>query len=490
MGRFSKEALKSYLLMLLVATSIIQVGILWNNDDHGFPFNIFTTFFAADETSMANSDSEARDIIFAPYRIVASNGSEHSHWMVDKDSDQYGELWSDAKLYLKEILKQKQPQAVSAGEWGKLAEKKAFIFEFKTGIGIDLAKWFLDSTSSVAAEPSNILKICIYPDGDLNNKNTVYILDGEKVYKYTIPFIKNSLKKDGYDRIISSLEEDGKLRKYSVVGEFDSKGLLFINPDILVSIVGTKSYCYPSINISIPEKISNLNDTSGSGLEDIEGALLGKDQERISYDRSVDNNTVTLKNQDSIYKVYTDGLLEYKYMPETGVSAKGSAAEAFRAAYSFISGIKGRLIPDVDIYLSGIADSTGTDGQSRSYEFTFDYSAENSTVLLDIGAAGKDGRPVKNAITIKANRERVIESRWMVLSFEPAAELILYDIDFVRFYNDFEGTFGKFDETTGRIRAIDTGYSITGSKVSKATPVWITEKTNGTINIMPLKSKD
>lgn len=490
MKRFTREAIKSYLLLILVATSLIQVGILWNNENHGFPFNIFTAFFAFSESGTANSDSEAKEIIFAPHRIVASNGNEHSHWLLEKGSSQYDELWKDAKLYLKEVLKQKQPVMVDPNEWGRLAQKKAFIFEFKSSIDIDLVKWFLDSSNSTVTEPASILKICIYPDGDLNNKNTVYITDGKNVYKYTVPFIRNSLRKDGYDRIIKSLERDETLRKYSVVGEFDSKGLLFINPDVLSSLVGTKLYRYPSINISIPGQIANLDNADGSGLEELENALLGKNQERVSYDRSLDDSTVTLKNRDSIYKVHTNGLLEYKYMPQTNITDKGSVSEAFKTTYSFISGIKGRIIPEGELYLSGIAASVDSDGQSRSHQFTFDYMAENNPVLLDINGVGKSGSTLSHAITIRANSERVIECTWLVVSFKAAPEKILYDIGFDSFYNDYTSDFGKLDETTGRISSMDIGYYITDNKAAKASPVWIAIKTNGAVNILPLRRKD
>ena len=81
MSRVRRERFKSYILALLIVSSIIQVGILWEYQNHGFPISFLMPIFAGSGSNASDISEVSRQEYFVPFRIIVSNGNE-SHWLI------------------------------------------------------------------------------------------------------------------------------------------------------------------------------------------------------------------------------------------------------------------------------------------------------------------------------------------------------------------------------------------------------------------------
>lgn len=466
MCRMYKEKIKSLILVVLLATSIIQVGILWHYQNHGLPIRFFMTIFGSSDLTSSKADDIARDKIFSPYRIVLSNGNE-SHWIVDRNSDLYNKLWDDGKEYLKDILGSKQPQQVLSSEaWGDLVIKKGVTFEFRSDIPLDLLKWFLNIQDVSGDEPAAMYKMIIVADNSTGqNSNTLYIKDNNNVYQYTGFRADSSLTSANFESILKKIDEDrnSNSREYSVIKElYNDKSY---SPDILCVTRLPKTRRYNSINCSIPDKILDQ--------EQIADIVLGNEQN--SYGRYVNNNnTIVFKNLDSIYRIYSYGLLEYRYIPGNDISDKGSISAAFANAYRSINGIMKVLDSEGQIYLSNVRESRET----NSYKFTFDYIIDDTPIFLNFESKGKDGNAIKNGIVVEATAKRVLKIDWMLKDFKYGKEKDNYNLDFV-VNIDNAGAAGILSFP---VKDAGVSYVIETDTAEELEPVWFVQKEDGSIH--------
>jgi regulatory protein YycH of two-component signal transduction system YycFG len=179
---FNKEKVKSIILVILILTSLVQVGILWVYQSHRFPFSFFSTVFGRNSIE-DNTDIEqkARKEVLIPYRIIVSNGN-NVHWLLKENEEIFHILWDEGLEYVKRALSEGGGQIVDFNIWDKLVVSKSFAFEFKKGIKSNLVKWFLNIPIASSAEHSeSIRKIMILPDEDINKNNTLYILTNKNL---------------------------------------------------------------------------------------------------------------------------------------------------------------------------------------------------------------------------------------------------------------------------------------------------------------------
>jgi len=125
------------------------------------------------------------------------------------------------------------------------------------------------------------------------------------------------------------------------------------------------------------EKIRNIQQPNSSqDLDDIAKIVLGEDED--DYIRSIDvyNKTIAFQNLSNMYRIYTDGLLEYKYLHGVNSYEKGSKVEALKRVLDL--SITGRSWCPVWMFiLSGIVEQNGY------YSFTFDYKFNDIAVSFN-----------------------------------------------------------------------------------------------------------
>ncbi|NSW90775.1 MAG: hypothetical protein HPY74_08905 [Firmicutes bacterium] len=480
----SKEKVKSIVLALLILSSIIQVGILWVYQSHRLPFNFFSVVFNRNNMNdTTDIGKKAKNEIFIPYRIIASNGND-AHWLIKEEEDIFYKLWDEGQEYLKRILSSDNVQAVNVNMWDNLVVRKSFLFEFRAGIKTSLVKWFLNIAGTSSEHPESIYKILILPDEDINKNNTVYILSEKNLYKYVFPFQKNDMSVEDYNGIIRQLEADRSLVQYNIIKEIDpeNKFPFKIPPDVLCVVSGPKYRKFTTVTYSFGEKVSDI--------EEVAAIILANEKE--SYDRYIDrNNTLVFKNLNNTYRLYSNGLLEYKYVPGAGDQEKGDIGSAFEKAYIFISRIKNYLMnTEAGLHLVKIKDDN-----PNYYEFIFEYMIDGYPVYISNNIEMKEeveekkGAQFKNAISIKVNSRRIIESNWLLINFDKNRDNREYNVYFEDMLNEISKKYSIQRLSDFAVKNIMVVYMIDSGIGKKIGPVWVVEKPDGGYYNVPMIQK-
>jgi hypothetical protein len=483
-----RERIKTYILLFLVVTSLLQIGILWSYQNHGFPIGFLSAFFVSRGSGIPGIDNITREEYFVPYRIIASNGNE-SHWVIRNGDLNFQNLWNDAKSCLKQILGSKQSPGMTSEDWGDLVTKRGLVFEFKASIRQDLLRWFLDMPEASSENMPGLHKMMI-AQGFENNIN-VFLLDRDKVYRYTLPADaregagvgagagagvgSGAGMGDFYAGLFAGLEknEENKPQAYYVIREMDrsTRKLSSLSPDILC-VTGERKYReYQDISVSVPEKVSDMDQMS---------SVIFRGNERDSYDRYEDSEgTIIFRNLDRIYRIYRDGLLEYKYLPGVDGTDKGSINAAFVRASEFVERVTMSLSPgDAGLYLSNVKENQG------SYEFAFDYMINDIPVYFSPdgkeGAAGAGG----NALVIEANGRRVLSCRWMVRSFKKISGASVYNLGFEEILN---ASNLRYNEVF--IEEMGVSYVVGDGDAERQGPVFAITTSEGASHFVPIRKE-
>jgi hypothetical protein len=409
----SLKNFKNYLLIGLILTSVIQVGILWDFNFHGLPFN-FLKAFKVSSNIVPSNVKKMESELFNPKRIIVSTGAYQSNWVVTKDGDTqeiYKALWNDAEIYIGKLIAGEGIENYSMvdNKWSDIVTSKSISIEFDTPLSQDLVGYFLSSKVKNESGP-DFVKLVISPwENESYNVNTIYLLDSNNhVYKYNIALGKNNLRLEDYDSDIEKLnkmQSQQVIRNYMVFSESKLRMPFTIRPDMLVSAYGNKYDKLNQISVSIPDNFHITQDTKLSDIESRFSSIIGSDGD--SYDIFTDtNSTVILKNLDNLYRLYSNGILEYK---KTGklVNERGSKVQAYKNAMQFIG--KVGLIPsNVQVYLSNVEE--GKD----SYKFTFNYKVSDIPLYFNVNLNNKSTEKVNNAIVIESNSNSTLSCWWVL----------------------------------------------------------------------------
>jgi len=470
MYRINKEKIKSYILIVLILSAIIQLGIIWDYENQVFPINFLVSVFTNHNSIASNSENFIREELFKPVKIVVSDG-EDTYWQIRREDDIYDMLWEDNVKYLKDILKLKPVKVLSHTEIKELIQKKAFTISFGTKIDMNLVEWFMDFYNT-ETHLSGIYQIIISPWDDINmNMNTIYISDGTNIYKYIIPFGVHRMNIGTYQEIIKQLRNNSKYDKdeYSVLGEYIPNA---VNPGILCVVLRKLGYReYAPITLSPPESIS----------DPLEMAVIILGNDKKSYHRSIDiYNTVVFKNMNNLYRVYGDGYLRYDYIGGT-LNEREDILEAFLRALEFIIPIYRQLNINADIYLSGIKKAN-----NGTYEFTFDYIINNIPVVINYPHNNYKSEILKNAIIINAGTKRVLKCNWLIKNFKVNKYTAVYDV----YFDNIASMAPELKPQDFR-EALDiySAYVITGDKTGDISPSWIMVNSSGNKINIPMKLK-
>lgn len=487
MGLVWKERLKIWILITLIITSLMQVGILWNYQNYGFPTDVFSVFSLGMSTSNSLEDYERviRDKYFLPSKIILSAGYDNPRWIVDRQSSDYDELWQEARFYLESAMLSKPVQRLDVDEWGRLMAARSVIFEFSSNISKHLLAWFLDESGVASGAISGVYKMIILPEENLNyNLNTVYLRDESSIYKYIIQFPEGMMDRSSYGVLFSRYEKDENLIQYSLLKE--KYNIDSIGKDVLGVIKGQGYKRYNSIVCNLPEIFKTGDIYDSSDVDKIADAVLGS--EKYGYDRSWDSdNAIEFKTLNNIYRIFNDGLLDYRFLSGAAASDKGSVGDAFLKAAMFLEQMEPiSSNPDVGLSLTKIEET------HAYYRFYFDYTVSGIPVVVDYKPQHADETNLNNAFVIEANSKNVLKGYGILRKFEKGIESKLYNIMFTDLINDAYQVHGysEFGSVSGIIiNDIKSAYKVEYSTESQVlAPVWIIT-TPDRIYTIPMRGK-
>lgn len=460
-NRIGREKIKTAILVLLLAASFVQIGILWGDQSHSFPFNFLLGIFKSSSAEILASDNAAREELFVPFRVIATDGTEE-HWYINRQDQYYSKLWNNTKQVLKSIAG-KAPVSINQDpvDWGTIVSQKGFVFEFKANFTGKLLSWSL----GISGEMPAARKIMIMPDVDDKTKLEVYICsmqadDSYKTLKYLADRDLWSLSPEDDDKLYTELSENKKYvnSNFSLFKEvnFDKRAGL---PDVPIVFNPPKFRQYYGIQAETPANVKNIGGKNAD--EDLANVILGNKID--SYNRESFLDSAQFKNLDSIYTIYRSGLLDYKYIRAQDGAKNADITASLMNAYRFMSNIRRITNTKGELYLSSV-DENKTGG----YVFKFDYLINGNPVYYNMDIDGGLTH-IDSAVKIVADSENVLRCTWMLQDFRITGNSNEYNVYFLDIAEAevLKNTF---------INDINVGYVVKSESSLEIEPAMIVEK--------------
>lgn len=464
MSHSIRGKIKSIIIIALLLTSLIQVGILWEGQIHGFPISFISWIFRKPIPPM--TDAITRNHLFIPYRIVVSNGEE-AHWIISDDNALHKQFWDEARGYLNEISNGDIViSSADKADWGDVTTQRGFLIDFNYTIKANLMNWFLGKPVGFTNIP-DVTKMMIVPDSSDESTGAIYMYDREdknaSAYRYY-----GVERKESFADILKTIETDtsGKYREYQSMRDLLLDSRMDTEPDVLfLQAQNNKPRQYGTISCDIPSGISNIDE-----LSDI---ILSNEKER--YSSNDINGLIQFSNENNLYKISQDGLLEYENLSDVSSTniEKSGVGEALRNSYEFINRVGTVTNNKSKLQLTDIID----EGNGR-YKFSFDYYMNGMPIFINIKP--DDGSQTDlHAIVIEADNKQLLSCRWYIREFTMSVKA---------YYNDFFlelASKSKLKNSELSIKDITVGYAVMTLAEKVLEPVMVIEKKDKT-GVLPI----
>ncbi|MGI6623272.1 MAG: hypothetical protein GX227_11085 [Clostridiaceae bacterium] len=395
-----KERIKTRVLVLLVALSIIQIGIHWNNQTQGLPFNFISSIFSGNGKTLSLDVETLKEKYFKPEAVIVSIGT--NHWRLDERDTQYHRVWKDIRdNYLSVMIRQKAEKILPKEEWLKIIRSRCVRIDFLVNWPGGIVHWFGNTKPGDSKSFEGIQSIVIVPDDNVNQTiNTVYVYDEKQVYQYQVDLKNEFLPKSYYSKLADELTNKNKPRQ-SLLSSYPN----FVSEkDIFVPKPGDQGYDHSLIEVSIPEPVVlNMANIENYSIQD---SILLQQKVSLSAQYTETSDNALFTDTENLYRLFKDGVLEYKYIPANTAQA-GDVSEAFNHALSFIEHRRS-LVGETDIVLTRIVP------ERRYYLLEFSYKLNGVFVYY----SDNEEKGISAPIVMKVNSERILECRWVLRNFK------------------------------------------------------------------------
>ena len=100
-----REVLKTQILIILLITSVVQIGIHWNMQTQGLPFPLISQIFNSNGIKNQKMDVDLfKEQYFRPERLIISVST--THLRLYESDPQYVKVWHDIRdNYIPELIK-------------------------------------------------------------------------------------------------------------------------------------------------------------------------------------------------------------------------------------------------------------------------------------------------------------------------------------------------------------------------------------------------
>lgn len=395
-----KEKIKTRVLVFLVALSIIQIGIHWNSQTQGLPFNFISAFFSGNDKALPLDVETLEEKYFKPEAVIVSIGT--NHWRLDERDSQYYKVWEDIRAnYLPVMIRQKAEKILPKEEWSNIIRSRCVRIDFFVNWPGNVVQWFGNTKPGETKNFEGIKSIAVVPEDDVNQAvNIVYVYDEKQVYRYQIDIKNEFLPKSYYAKLADELTNKNKPRQ-SLLSSYPN----FVSEkDIFVPKPGDEGHNYSSIEVSIPEPVvlnrANIENYS------IQDSILLQQKVSLSAQYNDNSDNALFTDTENLYRLFSNGVLEYKYIPADTAQA-GEASAALNHALNFIEHRRS-LIGEADIVLTGLV------SEKKYYLLEFSYKLNG----VFIYCSDNHDKGISAPIVMKVNSERILECRWVLRNFK------------------------------------------------------------------------
>lgn len=380
-----KEKAKTFLLILLVMTSILFTKELWIE----LPNKVFSV--SHDDTENFISDYLLIDMI-APNKYLI-NFDEYNHTLFYDETKH--SLWTDARPSLKSLMEAKDISLdrIDDEEFSGLTKERSLLFEFPEKLNTYILAKALEVN-----QPNQVIEA-------LEEVDSIYIYLGSEEPFFVFSNESNHIRiKDRNLQIIKAIEEEDAF-KWDIITRLENR---LENKDIkqdrfktdllknsVSHIEENKKYNYyysmkdtvsSAKDIYIPYEMNNILpkvfvENQVRNLSEESKIRLAEEffRENIDYIREVveDNGSNIYIHDQKVLKLNVNGSLEYFQALDERVKRR-NLYESMNTAAKFLSEISG--IPK-GLYLADIENIEDKDG-SQGYLLTFKYRVRGIPVIL------------------------------------------------------------------------------------------------------------
>ena len=367
------------------------MGILWTGKNPGVPF-LFPTQKLWSSVDLPDIN-DVKGEYLKPKKITVSDGTGILYWSLNTSDNLSRAIWSDFnKSYFRQILEQKPIEGAKSYEqdWHTLIKMKSIILEFENPVSTEIISWTTDYKSLFTMPLKQIYKIAIFPAESINNnENTLYVYDGETVYKYVVKTEQGNMKKDDYISVINDIHKnEASIPLNRLAYSYPSVK----NHELIVSLDVKSERKIWDLLVKTPDEIILNRDN----LDNIETYLLGDIYRGSMVTTFKDDSTsIICSDTEQVLRYYKNGFLDYQYRNRT-LGEKGRISDAFEKALAFIEHRRS-LVEGVEIILNSMV----LEDKDENYVFTFDYVIDG----MEVKIISQQDEAVRPAITIVANSE-------------------------------------------------------------------------------------
>jgi hypothetical protein len=472
MKRTKRERFKTVLLVILILLSVVQIGIHWGQQSQGLPFDFLLAIFSGQAPNGHVDVDAIKDKYFLPEHVIVAI-NPFTQWFLTKENIYYQTIWNDVRdYYLPQVFNGKPSEVLSKKAWEARLKEACTKIDFYVSYPKSMLSWFTDSNASKQGF-TGIKSIAIFPQEDVNETvNTVYVYDETSAYKYTVDIREKMQPKAFYRKLPDMLRESGYM-SMSAIGEVFPD--IAANPDLPIYVNENTSQSFRTISAKIPDAI--FLDPESDMLGSIQESILLDQKDSLTAYHARNNNTAVFSDLENVYRLDSDGVLTYQYLPQVKAEP-GDAKSSFVNAISFIE-LRKNLAGEAEIVMTGLERDPK---DPNSYIFTFNYMFESNRIFISDIKEAKD--MLVPAITIKASPQRVLECRWIIREIASVDETKEYKTSFPelidRIYSNNPALYlGLFDEDA--LLEIHMGYFFDARVRTEDTlaPAWLIKTKTG-----------
>ena len=451
--------IKTYILILLVISSVMLSGSLWFDDYHGFSA-FFTQIGEKLFSSLMNIGKEdiqtKYEKLFAPSKIIVNDGEE-GHWILVSTQPSGDKFWKKTKDILKTVSSYQtgsMGSSVEKSEWSEIISKKSIIVKYNFPLSTDMFAIILKTDKKKINEDlKDVDAMAIATLGDNITFYLQRLKDGKYTYiKYSLP-VNDIISDEDFDYIFSN----DSLIKYTQLSEAlgNVSSNLAYDDDVLVPIFSFTSSKKKTVQLNQVE-IDPL-----IGLEEAEeiDKLVDKTFGGTDYSKFIKNDGthIFIDEKNNTLKIYSNGITELEYANSSDLGQQEIGFEsALKTAIMTIE----QFASCNNLYITDIKNVNG------EFQFKFDYIIDGIPVVF-----GNADNPAESAIQIDINKN-YYKFKGFAIGFKTLDGNNKLSSDHDSIINSIFEDAGTNAKNIN-VRSIVLAYRTTMGGESKRLPVWV-----------------